>query len=62
MRRLQIGFLTEWQLYAQQIEGDSWRGGRLDRGKVDKMSGMYLYPNCVWMGLTAGRRATRSTV
>jgi hypothetical protein len=36
---VQIGFLTEWQLYAQQIEGEAWRGGRLERGKVDKMSG-----------------------
>ncbi|CAK1359471.1 Bifunctional NAD(P)H-hydrate repair enzyme [Cercospora beticola] len=33
-----VGFLTEWQSYAQQIEGDSWRGEKMDRGKVDKMS------------------------
>ncbi|KAI5361349.1 Putative succinate dehydrogenase assembly factor 3 [Septoria linicola] len=33
-----VGFLTEWQSYAQQIEGDSWRGEIMDRGKVDKMS------------------------
>ncbi|KAH7138156.1 hypothetical protein B0J11DRAFT_8431 [Dendryphion nanum] len=33
-----IGFLTEWQLYAQQIEGDSWKGEKMDRTKVDKMS------------------------
>ena len=38
---LQIGFLTEWQMYAQKIEGDSWRGEKLDKGKIDKMSGMY---------------------
>ena len=36
----QIGFLTEWQMYAQKIEGDSWLGERLDSGKVDKMSGI----------------------
>jgi hypothetical protein len=36
---LQIGFLTEWQLYAQKIEGDGWTGEKLDPGKVDKMSG-----------------------
>ncbi|KAI1130684.1 hypothetical protein F5Y10DRAFT_234985 [Nemania abortiva] len=33
-----IGFLTEWQLYAQTIEGDSWKGERLDPAKVEKMS------------------------
>ncbi|KAF2144685.1 uncharacterized protein K452DRAFT_222858 [Aplosporella prunicola CBS 121167] len=33
-----IGFLTEWQMYAQQIEGDSWRGEKLDKSKLDKMS------------------------
>lgn len=33
-----VGFLTEWQTYAQQIEGDSWRGEKMDKGKVDKMS------------------------
>ncbi|KAH7160124.1 hypothetical protein B0J13DRAFT_121677 [Dactylonectria estremocensis] len=33
-----IGFLTEWQLYAQKIEGDSWVGEKLDEGKLSKMS------------------------
>lgn len=33
-----VGFLTEWQMYAQQLEGDAWRGERLDRGKIEKMS------------------------
>ncbi|KAI9788561.1 MAG: acetate non-utilizing protein 9 [Peltula sp. TS41687] len=33
-----IGFLTEWQMYAQAIEGDSWQGTVLDRSKIDKMS------------------------
>jgi len=36
-----VGFLTEWQTYAQQIEGDSWRGEKMDKGKVDKMSGTF---------------------
>ena len=36
---VQIGFLTEWQMYAQKIEGDGWRGERLDEGVVQKMSG-----------------------
>ncbi|KAK0746131.1 hypothetical protein B0T18DRAFT_429148 [Schizothecium vesticola] len=33
-----VGFLTEWQLYAQNIEGEAWKGERLDEGKVAKMS------------------------
>ncbi|KAF3055953.1 Succinate dehydrogenase assembly factor 3, mitochondrial [Daldinia childiae] len=33
-----IGFLTEWQLYAQKIEGKSWVGEKLDPEKVEKMS------------------------
>ncbi|KAK7605864.1 acetate non-utilizing protein 9 [Phyllosticta paracitricarpa] len=33
-----IGFLTEWQMYAQQLEGDSWRGEKMDKSKIDKMS------------------------
>ncbi|KAK0655772.1 hypothetical protein B0T16DRAFT_397673 [Cercophora newfieldiana] len=33
-----IGFLTEWQLYAQKIEGESWVGEKLDEGKIAKMS------------------------
>jgi hypothetical protein len=35
----QIGFLTEWQGYAQQIEGEKWRGDKMDKAKIDKMSG-----------------------
>lgn len=26
-------------MYAQKLEGDSWRGEKIDGGKVDKMSG-----------------------
>lgn len=36
---LQIGFLTEWQLYAQKIEGNSWAGEKIEEGKLQKMSG-----------------------
>ena len=35
----QIGFLTEWQLYAQKLEGDAWIGEKLDKSNLDKMSG-----------------------
>jgi hypothetical protein len=37
---LQIGFLTEWQLYAQKLEGDNWAGEKLDKSKLDKLNGM----------------------
>ncbi|EKG10656.1 Complex 1 LYR protein [Macrophomina phaseolina MS6] len=33
-----IGFLTEWQMYAQHLEGDSWRDAKMDKAKIDKMS------------------------
>ncbi|RAL16240.1 succinate dehydrogenase assembly factor 3 [Aspergillus homomorphus CBS 101889] len=33
-----IGFLTEWQLYVQKLEGDAWIGEKLDKSKLDKMS------------------------
>ncbi|KAK6206063.1 hypothetical protein LQW54_007898 [Pestalotiopsis sp. IQ-011] len=33
-----IGFLTEWQLYAQKIEGDAWQGEKVDPAKIEKMS------------------------
>ena len=36
----QIGFLSEWQMYAQAIEGDTWKGEKMDKAKIDKMSGM----------------------
>lgn len=37
---MQVGFLTEWQLYAQKLEGSDWRGEKMDKAKFDKMSGM----------------------
>ncbi|PMD40156.1 ACN9-domain-containing protein [Hyaloscypha variabilis F] len=37
-----IGFLTEWQMYAQKLEGDSWIGERMDIGKIEKMSDQQL--------------------
>ncbi|KAI9823625.1 MAG: acetate non-utilizing protein 9 [Thelocarpon impressellum] len=37
-----VGFLTEWQMYAQTVEGDGWRDARLDKGKIDKMSDQQL--------------------
>lgn len=26
-------------MYAQQLEGDAWRDAKMDKAKVDKMSG-----------------------
>ncbi|KAM3157269.1 Succinate dehydrogenase assembly factor 3,<br_mitochondrial [Botrytis cinerea] len=37
-----IGFLTEWQMYAQKLEGESWIGERMDKEKIDKMSDQQL--------------------
>lgn len=34
-----VGFLSEWQMYVQSIEGDAWRGEKMDKSKIDKMSG-----------------------
>lgn len=36
-----IGFLSEWQMYLQHLEGDSWAGNHLDKQKLDKMSGKF---------------------
>ncbi|KAG9253520.1 putative ACN9 family domain-containing protein [Emericellopsis atlantica] len=33
-----IGFLTEWQLYAQKVEGDAWKGEKIEDGKLQKLS------------------------
>ena len=41
-----VGFLMEWQTYAQQIEGKSWRGEKMDKNKIDKMSGMFVRFRC----------------
>ncbi|PHH80248.1 hypothetical protein CDD80_2271 [Ophiocordyceps camponoti-rufipedis] len=34
----QVGFLTEWQLYAQKVEENSWAGDKLDQNFLDKMN------------------------
>jgi hypothetical protein len=33
-----VAFLTQWQQYGQQLEGDGWREEKLDSGFLDKMS------------------------
>ena len=38
-RYLQITFLTEWQLYAQKVEGEAWKGDKLDGNVMEKMTG-----------------------
>ncbi|KAM3518942.1 hypothetical protein MY4038_009938 [Beauveria bassiana] len=38
-----IGFLTEWQMYAQKLEGDAWIGEKIDEGKLAKLSDEQVY-------------------
>jgi hypothetical protein len=33
-----VAFLTQWQQYGQQLEGDGWREEKLDADFLDKMS------------------------
>ncbi|KAJ2900296.1 ACN9-domain-containing protein [Zalerion maritima] len=33
-----IGFLSQWQLYAQQVEGDTWRDDKIDKMQLEKLS------------------------
>ncbi|VVT55399.1 uncharacterized protein SAPINGB_P004577 [Magnusiomyces paraingens] len=33
-----VGFLTQWQKYAESIEGDTWKQDKLDMEKLSKMS------------------------
>lgn len=33
-----VGFLTEWQQYGQQLEGEEWKEQKIDPGLLDKMS------------------------
>lgn len=33
-----VGFLTEWQQYGQLLEGDDWKGQKIEKTLLDKMS------------------------
>ena len=33
-----MGFLSQWQEYGQKLEGDDWRGEKLDVGLLERMS------------------------
>ncbi len=33
-----VGFLSEWQKYAQDLKGPDWLGDKIDKTKIDKMS------------------------
>lgn len=37
-----VGFLTEWQMYAQKLEGGDWIREKMDPGKIEKMSDQQL--------------------
>ena len=34
-------------MYAQQLEGNSWHGEKIDKQKIDKMSGMLGVPSYI---------------
>jgi hypothetical protein len=59
---MQIGFLSEWQMYAQAIEGDTWKGEKMDKAKIDKMSGMRSLLPRLCLTLTEHRSANRAAV
>jgi hypothetical protein len=59
---MQIGFLSEWQMYAQAIEGDTWKGEKMDKAKIDKMSGMRSPLQRLYLTLTEYRSANRAVV
>ena len=33
-----VGFLTEWQQYGQQLEGENWKEQKIDSAVLDKLS------------------------
>jgi hypothetical protein len=33
-----VGFLTEWQQYGQQLEGEDWKEQKIDPALLDRMS------------------------
>jgi hypothetical protein len=49
-------------MYAQKIEGDSWRGEKLDKGKIDKMSGKYAVLKCTNLFMSLDRSAAWAIV
>ncbi|KAL6171729.1 hypothetical protein ACJQWK_02735 [Exserohilum turcicum] len=55
-----IGFLSEWQMYCQMLEGDSWKDAKMDKAKIDKMSGMFWLPlhEALLIGLQINKSAS----
>lgn len=33
-----VGFLSQWQQYGQMLEGDDWKGQKMDTELLEKMS------------------------
>ncbi|KAL9113952.1 MAG: hypothetical protein Q9227_002086 [Pyrenula ochraceoflavens] len=52
-----IGFLTEWQLYAQKLEGDEWKGEQLDKTFVERLSDQQV--GQLWELMQAIKRRNR---
>ncbi|KAF2433715.1 acetate non-utilizing protein 9, mitochondrial [Tothia fuscella] len=38
-----IGFLTQWQLFAQKVEGNEWRGSSIEQHTFERMSDEQKY-------------------
>lgn len=57
-----VAFLSEWQSYAQQVEGENWRGEKMDRGKIDKMSGEWILFSSLSLSLSLLVMARRGVV
>lgn len=49
-------------MYAQAIEGDTWKGEKMDKAKIDKMSGMRPRLQRLYITLTEHRSANRAAV
>lgn len=49
-------------MYAQAIEGDTWKGEKMDKAKIDKMSGVCMCDKKSCAMLTMCRPANRSDV
>jgi hypothetical protein len=49
-------------MYAQTLQGDTWKGEKMDKGKIDKMSGTYNASDSSFHVLMQCRSANRSAV
>lgn len=47
-------------MYCQMLEGDSWKDAKMDKAKIDKMSGMFWLPlhEALLIGLQINKSAS----